>query len=790
MLSELQGQIERITYTNEENGYTIARVKVYGQRDLVTVVGNLMAPTPGEILRMKGEWTNHPKYGEQFKVVYYNTAVPGTVYGIRKYLGSGLIKGVGPVIAERIVSKFGKETLDVIEDNIENLSEVEGIGKKRIAMIRKAWDAQKEIREVMLFLQTHGVSSGYATKIFKQYGNESIELLQENPYRLAMDIFGIGFVTADKIAEQLGFAKDSRLRAEAGILYVLHQLSDDGHVYYPYEPLIEKSREILEVERDVLVEAIGRLTLDKRIVIEDLNEDIEEFRENNKAVYLSKFHTCETSIARRLKKLLKIPKSTRDVDSDKAIEWVQKQLAINLAEKQAEAVRCTLESKVMVITGGPGTGKTTIINAILKIFSMLKVKIMLAAPTGRAAKRMSETTGHVAKTIHRMLEYSMTKGGFQKNSDKPLKCDLLIVDEASMIDTVLMHHLLKAVPLTATFILVGDVNQLPSVGAGNVLNDIIASGAAPVAELNEIFRQARESQIIVNAHKINSGIIPHTDNGLDVNDFYFIQHKYFKLNEESINNLKDAGVPWETVSRLESLKQQYHVSEKNFLNSLRITIDENQFAQYNPIILKQAIRLGEPEKILDTIKKLVKDRIPNRFGFDPVDDIQVLTPMHKGIVGAGNLNAELQNLLNPGENGIDRGERTYRVNDKVMQIRNNYDKEVYNGDIGRITRILQDDQEMIITFDRREVSYDFSDLDEITLAYAVSVHKSQGSEYPAVVIPIVTQHYMLLQRNLIYTAVTRGKELVVMVGTKKALAIGVKNNKTQKRFTYLKHRLV
>lgn len=723
MLSDLQGQIERITYTNEENGYTIAKLKVYGHRDLVTVVGNLMAPAPGEVLRMKGEWTNHPKYGEQFRIVYYNTAVPATVYGIRKYLGSGLIKGVGPVIAERIVNKFGKDALDVIEDNVENLAKVEGIGKKRIAMIQKAWDDQKEIREVMLFLQTHGVSSGYATKIFKQYGNDSIKLLQENPYRLAMDIFGIGFVTADRIAEKIGFAKDSPLRAEAGILYVLHQLSDDGHVYFPYEPLIEKCREILQVERDVLVEAIGRLTVDKRIVIEDLNEDIEEFRENNKAVYLSKFHTCETSIARRLKRLLRVPKSTRDVDSKKAIEWVQKHLAIDLAEKQAEAVRSALESKVMIITGGPGTGKTTIINAILKIFSILKVKIMLAAPTGRAAKRMSETTGHEAKTIHRMLEYSMTKGGFQKNSEKPLKCDLLIVDEASMIDTVLMHHLLKAVPFTATFILVGDVNQLPSVGAGNVLNDIIASGAVPVTELNEIFRQAKESRIIVNAHKINEGVMPYAENGLEGNDFYFIQQE-------------------------------------------------------------------DPEKVLDLIIKVVRDRIPSRFGFDPVDNVQVLTPMHKGIVGAGNLNAELQSMLNPGEGGVARGDRTYRVNDKVMQIRNNYDKEVFNGDIGRVTRIFQDDQEMIITFDSREVSYEFSDLDEIILAYAVSVHKSQGSEYPAVVIPIMTQHYMLLQRNLIYTAVTRGRDLVVMVGTKKALAIGVKNDKTQKRFTYLKHRLI
>jgi exodeoxyribonuclease V alpha subunit len=722
MLTDIQGQIERITYTNEENGYTIARVKVYGQRDMVTVVGNLIAPAPGEILKMRGEWINHPKYGEQFKVVYYDTAVPATVYGIRKYLGSGLIKGVGPKIAERIVNKFGKNTLDVIEEKIEELSEVEGIGKKRIAMIRKAWDDQKEIRDVMLFLQSNGVSSGYATKIFKQYGKESIAVVRENPYRLATDIFGIGFITADRIAQNLGFAKDSPLRAEAGILYVLHQLADEGHVYYPYEPLLQKCGEILGVGRDILVEAFGSIANEKKIEIEDLNEDIEEFKENNKAVYLKKFHVCETGIARRLKILISVPKSIRKVDSEKALEWVQEQLAIRLAEKQTDAVRCALESKVMIITGGPGTGKTTIIHAVLKIFSKLGVKIMLAAPTGRAAKRMTEATGHEAKTIHRMLEYSLAKGGFQKDNKNPLNCDLLIVDEASMIDTVLMHHLLKAIPPNATFILVGDVNQLPSVGAGNVLGDMIASGTVPVVELNEIFRQARESRIIVNAHRINEGKMPYSDPSLPQNDFYFIQQE-------------------------------------------------------------------DPEKVLDIIIRLVKERIPKRFGLDPVNDIQVLTPMHKGIVGAGNLNLELQNALNPEKNGVSRGGREYRLNDKVMQIKNNYDKEVFNGDIGRITRIKPEDQEVVITYESREIVYDFTELDEVVFAYAVSVHKSQGSEYPAVVIPILTQHFMLLQRNLIYTAVTRGKELVVMVGTKKAMAIGVKNNKTQKRYTYLKHRL-
>lgn len=723
MLAELQGQIERITYTNEENGFTIARLKVYGQRDLVTVVGNLMAPTPGEILKMKGEWADHAKYGEQFKIVQYKTTVPASVYGITKYLGSGLIKGIGPVMAKRIVKQFGKETLDVIENDIEKLAEIDGIGKKRIGMIKNAWQDQKEIREVMLFLQTHNVSSGYATKIFKHYGNRSIQVVKENPYRLATDIFGIGFVTADHIAEKLGFSKDSELRAEAGILYVLHQLADEGHVYYPYEALVKKCQEILAVDREVTVKAFGTIAVDKRIVIEDLNEHIEEFAENKKAVYLAKFHVSEIGIATRLKRLVKAPGAIREIDPDKAIEWVQKQLAITLAGRQVEAVKCAVANKVMVITGGPGTGKTTIINAILKIFSTLKVNIMLAAPTGRAAKRMTEATGHKAKTIHRMLEYSIRKGGFQKNIDYPLDCDLLIVDEASMIDTILMHHLLKGVPPTATFILVGDIDQLPSVGAGNVLKDIIASGAIPVVELNEIFRQAKESLIIINAHKINSGLLPspkQSDNKLD--DFYFIEQE-------------------------------------------------------------------DPEEVVRIILELTKKRIPERFGFDAVDDIQVLTPMHKGIVGAGNLNMELQSTLNPGQGGVMRGNRNYRLNDKVMQIKNNYDKEVFNGDIGRITRIDEDARKVTISFDGRDRAYDYTDLDEIILAYAVSVHKSQGSDYHAVIIPIVTQHYILLQRNLIYTAITRGRKLVVMVGTRKALAIGVKNDKTKRRYTYLRYRL-
>lgn len=725
MPTTLSGQIERITFTNEETGFTIARVKIAGRHEPVTVVGTLMAPMPGEILDMHGEWSNHPRFGIQFKVRDYKTRVPATVYGIRKYLGSGMIKGLGPVMADRIVDKFGKKTLDVIDSQIQRLAEVAGIGEKRIAMITQAWAAQSEIRDVMLFLQSHGVSAGYAAKIFKQYGNQSIAVVKQNPYRLATDIFGIGFLTADQIAGKLGFENDSKLRVEAGILYVLNQLSDEGHVYFPYQPLISKSCDILGVDREPVVQALGHLALDQKIVIEDINETLDVFKENHKAVYLARFFLCETGIARRLKALVTGTKFLRDIDTNKAIDWVQGQLSITLAENQIKAIVWAVKNKVMVITGGPGTGKTTIINAVLKIFARLKAAIMLAAPTGRAAKRMTEATGFAAKTIHRLLEYSLQKGGFQRNEDKPLDCDVLVIDESSMIDTLLMYHLLKAVPTFATLILVGDINQLPSVGAGNVLADIIASSAVPVATLDKIFRQAQTSQIVVNAHRINQGLAPSVNAGQAAdprNDFYFIDQE-------------------------------------------------------------------DPDQVLDIIVELCKNRIPQRFGFDPVDDIQVLTPMHRGSVGAGNLNQQLQAALNPGEGGVTRGERSYRVNDKVMQIRNNYDKEVFNGDIGRIRAIAWENREITVSIDGRDIAYDFGDLDEIVPAYAISVHKSQGSEYPVVIIPIVTQHYILLQRNLIYTAVTRGKKLVVIVGSRKAMAIGVNNNKTRQRYTRLKYRL-
>ena len=722
---EIKGQIERVTYFNEENNYTIAKMKVPGRVELITVVGTLFSVTPGEVLKLSGYWETHPRYGEQFKVISCESVLPATVKGIEKYLGSGMIRGIGPVMAKRLVSKFGDGTLTVIEQDIERLHEVEGIGEKRIAMIKKAWEEQKDIRDVMIFLQGQGVSPAYAVKIYKQYGKDSVKIVSENPYKLAMDIFGIGFITADKIAEKIGVPRDSQVRVEAGILYTLHQLSDDGHVYYPYEPLIRKCSEILKVEESTVPYALDSIASENKVVIEEpATRNSQPVIQDVKAVYLTKFHVAELGIASRLKTLFTFPKQLRLLNIDQAIEWVQKDLKITLSVRQIEAVRDSVNTKVMVVTGGPGTGKTTIINAIIKIYGKMGQKVLLTAPTGRAAKRMTETTQYEAKTIHRLLEYSPANGSFKKNEENLLEADLIIIDETSMVDTILMYHFLKAVPPRATLILVGDVDQLPSVGAGNVLKDIIEGGSIPTVRLDEIFRQSRESMIIVNAHRVNNGQMP-------------------------------------ILNRDEEHRQDFYF----------FTIEE-------------------PEIVLEKILHLCKERIPSQFGYDPVNDIQVITPMHKGVVGVSNLNYELQKELNPGTDELMRGGRVLRMRDKVMQIRNNYDKDVYNGDIGRIARIDREMQELKVDYDGRLVTYEYAELDEIMLAYAISVHKSQGSEYPVVIMPVLTQHYILLQRNLLYTGITRGKKLVILIGTKKALAIAIKNDKPQKRYTLLKDRLI
>lgn len=721
MATELQGQIERITFVNEENGFTVAQLKVKGRPQPITVVGHLVQPKPGEQVRLLGEWQQHPRYGEQFKFFSSQTLVPATAAGMEKYLASGFIKGIGPIMARRIVGRFGVATFEIIEEQPQRLAEVEGIGPKRLEVIRRAWQEQKQIREVMLFLQNHGISTTYAARIFKHYGPQAIEVIKQNPYQLASDIYGIGFLTADRIAAKLGIAPEAPARLEAGIVYLLKQLGNDGHVFYPRDLLLTKAQELLTAPPELLEAALGRLAFRQEIVLAPNLDPATASEPEQQAVYLAGFYLAETKAAERLRALMAGQRRLPLVDPDQALAWVQRQLQLALAPQQAEAVRSSLQHPVMIITGGPGTGKTTIINAILKIWDRLGLQACLAAPTGRAAKRMAEVTGHEAKTIHRLLEYSQQKGGFQVSERRTLDCDLLVVDEASMIDILLLHHLLKGVPVGACLIFVGDAHQLPSVGPGQVFHDLIASGVIPVIELTEIFRQAKESLIVVNAHRINQGLLPQGRRETEpLADFYFIEQ-------------------------------------------------------------------DDPEEVQRLILELVAERIPRRFGFDPLEEIQVLTPMHRGPVGVVQLNQQLQQLLNPGQPGLERHGHRFQLGDKVMQLRNNYDKEVFNGDIGRITRLDLEMQELEVTFDGRPVLYDFSDLDELTLAYAISVHKAQGSEYPAVVLPLVTQHFLLLQRNLIYTAVTRGKKLVVLVGSRKALAIGVKNDKTRRRYSQLRY---
>ncbi len=717
------GYLERITYYNEETDFLVAKVHERGKPELTTIVGRLAGVTPGESLRLSGKWTRDRKFGEQFQVDRYETVVPATVNGIKKYLGSGLIRGIGPIMAERIVQAFGTETLDIIEASPDRLASVAGIGAKRIAMITRAWEEQKEIKEVMVFLQGHGVSAAYAAKIFKQFGKESIKTVQDNPYRLAADIRGIGFITADRIAASLGLDPNSIMRAQEGIVYILNDLMNNGHVYYPRRQLVAKTAEMLGVEPDIVMNGVGRLLEDMRIVLDDIVLDDLDAGAEDEAVYLAPFYTAETNLARFLLALGDGSPSFRPIDTGKAIAWVEQKLGVTLAAMQKEAVARAVQNRLLIITGGPGTGKTTIIRAICEIFTVLAVRTVLGAPTGRAAKRIQEATGCEARTIHRLLEYNYQKGGFQRNQDFPLDADAVIIDEASMIDTILMYHLVKAIPPNATLILVGDVDQLPSVGPGNVLKDIIDSRAFRVITLNEIFRQCQDSLIVVNAHRINAGEFPtlRQEHGGNT-DFYFIEEE-------------------------------------------------------------------DPEKILERILKLYSRGLPNRFGFKTVQEIQVLTPMHRGLIGASNLNAELQQVLNPEGTGLSRGGRIYKQRDKVMQTTNNYDKEVFNGDIGIITEIDTEEQELKVDFEGREVAYDFTELDELELAYAISVHKSQGSEYPAVIMPVAIQHYMLLLRNLIYTGITRGKKLVVLVGTKKALAIAIRNNKPQLRYTLLRRRL-
>lgn len=717
-MEQICGYIERITFHNSENGYTVAQLKQPNHSDLTCIVGSMPGLQPGETVRCFGHWKNHLIHGRQFEVANFRIEAPADIVGIRKYLGSGLIKGIGPKYASRIVDRFGVDTLSIIEVSPEKLLEIPGLGAKRIDKIKACWLAQRAIRDVMVFLQTYGVSPAFAQKIFKTYGDQSIAKVKENPYTLARDIFGIGFRTADLLAQKMGIARDSNQRLDAGIEYVLSELSSDGHVCYPVDDFLLEAQKILEAIPTHMEERLAVLQKEDRIELRELLEG----GKKRHFIWLKPLFLAEMGIAKELLRLKKGCSYLRQIDVEKALAWVQEELKIQLASNQKEAVACAINGKLHIITGGPGTGKSTITNAILAITQKLTQKILLAAPTGRAAKRMSEITKFKASTIHSLLEFDFKAGGFKRNRQNPLECDLIIIDEASMIDTFLMYSLLKALPDHVRVIFVGDINQLPSVGPGNVLKDMIASLSLSVTTLNEIFRQAAGSHIITNAHRINRGIFPSLYNGQD-SDFFFME------------------------------------------------CEENQ-------------------DVLNTIVKLVSQRLPNRYGFNPTADIQVLAPMKRGVIGTENLNQTLQQTLNPKEMALFRSGHKFQIGDKVMQIRNDYKREVFNGDIGYIQDIDTEEQHVFVRFEEREVTYDYSDLDELVLAYAISIHKFQGSECPCVVMPIHTSHFMLLHRNLLYTGITRGKKLVVLVGTKKALAIAVKKDDVQKRHTSLQQTLM
>lgn len=717
-MERITGYIERITFQSEETGYTVLQLKCPNIKDLITVVGKLPSVSAGETLHCEGTWKIHASFGRQFEVSSYRVQAPADLIGITKYLSSGLIKGIGPVYAKKIVSAFGIETLKIIEETPERLSEVKGLGEKRRALISDCWAEQKVIREVMIFLQGHGISPAFAQKIFKTYGQKCIQVVQNNPYQLARDIFGIGFKIADQIASNLGILNDACIRIDSGIEFALKNLSDEGHVCYPEVEFIPIAGEMLQVPEAMLKERMEALVAENRI---------ERFPlilsgEPKTHLWFKPLFYAEVGIANELHAIQKAASPFREIQIDRALAWVQEKLQITLAPSQQEAVAESFRSKLLIITGGPGTGKSTITNAILKISEQLTSKILLAAPTGKAAKRMSEITGRKAQTIHSLLEVDFKSGGFKRKKDNPLDCDLLIIDESSMIDTLLMSHLLKAIPKGSRVIFVGDINQLPSVGPGTVLLDMIRSLQIPVVTLNEIFRQAAGSEIIVNAHKINRGSVPEVRNHED-SDFFFVEAE-------------------------------------------------------------------EPEDVLKHIVRLVAQKLPSKYKFNAIQDIQVLAPMKKGIVGTENLNQVLQEHLNPQHEAIFKAGRKFQVHDKVMQIRNNYKNEVFNGDVGQIESIDLEEQSILVNFDGKSVQYEANDLDELVLAYAVSVHKFQGSECPCVVIPVHTTHFKLLHRNLLYTAVTRGKKLVVLIGTKKAIFLAVQNNEIKLRHTGLKQAIM
>ena len=707
----LVGLVERVTFHNADNGFCVLRVKARGHRDLVTVVGHAAVISAGEWVTASGEWVNDRTHGQQFKARFMRTSAPTSTEGIEKYLGSGMIHGIGPVYAKKLIAAFGDQVFDIIEAEPERLREVTGIGRVRAKRITDAWAQQKVIREIMVFLHANGVGTARAVRIYKTYGVDAVQVMSDNPYRLARDIRGIGFKTADAIAMKLGIEKTAMIRVRAGISYALSDAMDDGHCGLPVEELVALAAELVDVPGELVRTALDLELADGTVVAAAVA--------GTDCVFLAGLYRAERIIAERFLRIADGQRPWPDIDTVKALSWVEQRTGLSLAASQAEAVRLALTSKAMVITGGPGVGKTTLVNAILRILAAKGVSMVLCAPTGRAAKRLSEATGFEARTIHRLLETDPRHGGFRRDGDNPLDCGLLVVDETSMVDVMLMQALLKAVPDTAALLVVGDVDQLPAVGPGQVLADIIASGAVPVVRLTEVFRQAARSRIVNSAHQINRGVIPDLSKPEGDSDFYFVAAE-------------------------------------------------------------------DPPTAVARIVDLVKTHIPRRFGLDAVRDIQVLCPMNRGAVGARSLNMELQSALNPaGERKVERFGWTFAPGDKVMQIENDYDKEVYNGDIGYVEDVDLEAGELVARFDGRAVVYGFGELDTLVPAYAATVHKSQGSEYPAVVIPVLTQHYAMLQRNLLYTGVTRGKRLVVLVGQKKAVAIAVRNVSGRRRWSKL-----